>query len=156
MSEYDTDIVCRILQVSKSGYYSHKIQSDCEITEIEKAVINCFKKHNRNYGRIRIRKELLNTGTNISEYRIARILKKYGLVAKSGRTGKPKADNIKMIIERHNLKAPFYVGDTKMDFDAASKNNIPFIFAAYGFGSCDEYTAKIDTPSDLLKICENL
>ena len=76
--------------MSKSGYYSHKIPSNCEITEVEKTVINCFKKYNRNYGRIRIRKELLNEGTNISEYRIAKILKKYGLVAKSGRTCKPK------------------------------------------------------------------
>ena len=90
MCEYDTNIVCRILQVSKSGYYSHKLESISEKTEIENTVINCFKKHNRNYGRIRIRKELLNEGIDISEYRIAKILKKYGLVAKSGRTGKPR------------------------------------------------------------------
>ena len=111
MSEYDTDIVCRILQVSKSGYYSHKIQSDCEITEIEKTVINCFKKHNRNYGRIRIRKELLNEGMNISEYRIARILKKYGLVAKSGRTGKPKQPKPteQQYIEENLIKDKFSV-----------------------------------------------
>ncbi len=111
MSEYDTDIVCRILQVSKSGYYSHKIQSACEITEIEKAVINCFKKHNRNYGRIRIRKELLNECMNISEYRIARILKKYGLVAKSGRTGKPKQPKPteQQYIEENLIKDKFSV-----------------------------------------------
>ena len=51
----------------------------------EVAVINCFEKYHGNYGRIRIRKELLNENYNISEYRIGRILKKYGLVAKAGR-----------------------------------------------------------------------
>ena len=111
LSEYDTDIVCRVLQVSKSGYHSHKIQSDCEITEIENVVINCFKKHDRNYGRIRIRKELLNEGTNISEYRIAKILKKYGLVAKSGRTGKPKPPKPteQQYIEENLIKDKFAV-----------------------------------------------
>ena len=79
-----------MLQVSKSGYYSHKVENASEKTAVENTVINCFKKHNRNYGRIRIRKELLNEGIDISEYRIAKILKKHGLVAKSGRTGKPK------------------------------------------------------------------
>ena len=79
MREYDTNIVCRILQVSKSGYYSHKVESVSEKTAVEKTVINCFKKHNRNYGRIRIRKEVLNEGIDISEYRIAKILKKYGM-----------------------------------------------------------------------------
>ena len=117
MSEYDTDIVCRVLQVSKSGYYSHKMLSKSEITETEKAVINCFKKHNRNYGRIRIHKELLNSSINISEYRIAKILKKYGLIAKSGRTGKPKKPKPKeqqyieenLIKDKFSVKTPNYL-----------------------------------------------
>ena len=111
MREYDTNIVCRILQVSKSGYYSHKLESISEKTEIENTVINCFKKHNRNYGRIRIRKELLNEGIDISEYRIAKILKKYGLVAKSGRTGKPKQPKPteEQYIEENLIKDKFSV-----------------------------------------------
>ncbi len=83
-------MVCRIIQVSRSGYYSHKTTDENELSEQEKQVINCFEKHRRNYGRIRIRKELLNNGIDISEYKIARILKAHGLEAKSGRTGKPK------------------------------------------------------------------
>ena len=57
---------------------------------MEKAVIHCFEKNNGNYGRIRIRKSLITKGITISEYKIARIMKKYGLKAKSGRTGKPR------------------------------------------------------------------
>lgn len=97
--------------MSKSGYYSHKLESISEKTEIENTVINCFKKHNRNYGRIRIRKELLNEGIDISEYRIAKILKKYGLVAKSGRTGKPKQPKPteEQYIEENLIKDKFSV-----------------------------------------------
>lgn len=70
-----------------------------------------------------------------------------------GRTGKFKADNIKMVIERNNLKAPVYVGDTEGDGKAAREAGIPFIFAAYGFGSTEAYDYKISRFSELTTIC---
>ena len=76
--------------MSRSEYYRIAKVQENEEKEQEKAVIHCFEKHKGNYGRIRIRKELLAEGINISEYRIAKILKKYGLVAKSGRNRKPR------------------------------------------------------------------
>jgi phosphoglycolate phosphatase len=51
-----------------------------------------------------------------------------------GTKGNPKAENIKDIINDHDLQAPVYVGDTKGDCDSASKAGVPFIFADYGFG----------------------
>ena len=51
-----------------------------------------------------------------------------------GTKGNPKAENIKDIINDHNLKTPVYVGDTQGDYDSASKTGVPFIFADYGFG----------------------
>ncbi len=50
----------------------------------------------------------------------------------------PKADNIKDIVNDHNLKAPVYVGDTMGDYNAALKAGVPFIFADYGFGVVEE------------------
>ena len=61
--------------MSKSGYYKHIAKSESEKTEAENKVINCFKRHSGNYGRIRIRKALLDEGVDISEYKIAKILK---------------------------------------------------------------------------------
>ncbi|MDB5010344.1 MAG: gph [Mucilaginibacter sp.] len=55
-----------------------------------------------------------------------------------GTKSQPKAENIKDIINDHNLKAPVYVGDTMGDYDAATKAGVPFIFAAYGFGEVNE------------------
>ena len=57
------------------------------ISHVE-AVINCFKAHKGNYGRIRIRKALMREGIVISESTIADILKSNGLVAKMGRVRK--------------------------------------------------------------------
>jgi phosphoglycolate phosphatase len=62
----------------------------------------------------------------------------------SGRTGRPKNENIKSIIDRNTLKDPVYIGDTKGDFDAAKKNDLPFIFAAYGFGTVTDPDFIID------------
>lgn len=73
-----------------------------------------------------------------------------------GRTGKPKEENIKIIINRHSLKSPVYIGDTDMDMKASEINNIPFIFASYGFGNCEKFTAKLNKISDLPEIMENL
>lgn len=97
--------------MSRSGYYRVIKDQDNEEKELENAVIHCFEKHKCNYGRIRIRKELLTKGLNISEYRIAKMLKKHGLIAKSGRTGKqrkPKPTK-EQYIEENLIKNKFDV-----------------------------------------------
>src|ERR1700761_503992 len=50
----------------------------------------------------------------------------------------PKADNIKDIVNDHNLSSPVYIGDTMGDYNAATQAGVPFIFANYGFGVVDE------------------
>jgi len=77
--------------VSRSEYYYKEVQQESEEIEEEHAVIHCFEKHKGNYGRIRIRKELLRKSIEVSEYRIARMLKKHGLTAKSGRARRKRA-----------------------------------------------------------------
>ena len=70
----------------------------------------------------------------------------------NGRTGLSKAENIKLIIERNKINKPIYIGDTQGDKDASVAADIPFIYAAYGFGNVEEYDYKIDDISELLKI----
>lgn len=104
-------MVCRMIKVSKSGYYKSKSKGKSEKTEEEKAVIHCFEKHRGCYGRIRIRKALLREGIEISEYRIAKILKKNGLEAKSGRTGHRRAPKPteQQYIEENLIKDKFSI-----------------------------------------------
>lgn len=68
-----------------------------------------------------------------------------------GRSQKPKAENIRDIITRHQLAAPVYIGDTKMDEASAKLAGCPFIHAAYGFGSAKEPLATIKTPLELVR-----
>ena len=55
-----------------------------------------------------------------------------------GGTGLDKTDNIKLLIKRHQLKSPYYVGDTQGDANAARKAGVGLIFASYGFGHVDK------------------
>lgn len=70
----------------------------------------------------------------------------------SGTTGKSKAENIALIIERNGLKKPVYVGDILGDYEAAKKNNIPFIYAEYGFGEIEDAEYKITNLRELTEL----
>lgn len=70
-----------------------------------------------------------------------------------GRSGVLKADNIRLVLERNNLKNPVYVGDTAGDASASYAAGVPFIYARYGFGDVKEYDTCIDS---LTELCELL
>ena len=97
--------------MSRSGYYKHKKAAETEKSNREIAVIKCFKKYNANYGRVRIKRALKKEGIIISENAISKLMKKNGLVAKSGRTGrkKPERPTEQQYIEQNLLTDKFAV-----------------------------------------------
>lgn len=70
----------------------------------------------------------------------------------AGKTGLVKGENIRLVIERNNLKNAVYVGDTQGDANAARLAGIPFIYATYGFGKVDGYDFIIDAFSEIPKV----
>ena len=66
-----------------------------------------------------------------------------------GATGRPKGDNIRLVMERNGLEKCLYVGDTAMDQEAAGKAGIPFVFASYGFGQASGADAVIGSLVEL-------
>jgi phosphoglycolate phosphatase len=74
----------------------------------------------------------------------------------SGNTGRPKAENIGMIINRNQLKTPVYIGDTIGDFEAAKKNNIPFIYAEYGFGRVEGHDCVANSFAEITIVLNRL
>ena len=59
-----------------------------------------------------------------------------------GQNFKPKSENMLLLKKKHGLSNPVYVGDTDSDRIQSEKANIPFFFAEYGFGKCDQYQMK--------------
>ena len=66
-----------------------------------------------------------------------------------GRTGKPKADNIALVVARNALRRPLYIGDTQGDWDAAAKAGVPFLHASYGFGRVSRPVASVSAFSQI-------
>ena len=73
-----------------------------------------------------------------------------------GNTGLGKADNLRLLVRRNGIKAPVYIGDTQGDADACREAGVKFVWAGYGFGSVQEFAAKVDRFDQLLDLFQNL
>ena len=110
----NTATVCRLLSVSRSGYYKHRERNDKKT--LKGAVEKLFYKHKGNYGKRPIQAVLKReSGIKASLREISRILKEKGLVAKGGRK------------KRRNYPVP-----TKEEYTA--ENLVPNKYTARGFG----------------------
>ena len=69
-----------------------------------------------------------------------------------GDTGTSKGRTIRTLMQKHNITDCVYIGDTQGDYEATLEAGIPFIWAAYGFGTPDGYDAKIDAFKELLTL----
>jgi phosphoglycolate phosphatase len=61
-----------------------------------------------------------------------------------GRTLHGKGDNIKLVVERNHLDKAVYVGDIMGDYNSTMEAGLPFIHAAYGFGTVPAGTPAIE------------
>jgi len=73
-----------------------------------------------------------------------------------GVTGLGKGDNITLVAKRNNIDKIIYLGDTSGDYLATKQAGGTFIHAAYGFGTVEEETIKINCISDLPDAIEKI
>ncbi len=66
-----------------------------------------------------------------------------------GNTGLSKGENIAAVVRRGGFDKAVYLGDTHGDWEAAVHAGVPFIHAAYGFGSVPENERRIFDISEL-------
>ena len=76
---------------------------------------------------------------------------KYFIDFANAANGNTKAENIKMIVEKHNLKTPVYVGDTPKDLESSLEAKVEFIYASYGFQNV-VWERKISKLEELLEV----
>lgn len=69
-----------------------------------------------------------------------------------GNTMQGKAENLKLLIARNDLSEYVYVGDTQGDYEACKEADVPFIWAAYGFGTVDADVPQIDGLESLVSL----
>lgn len=73
-----------------------------------------------------------------------------------GNTRLPKSHNIRKVVERNQLEAAIYVGDTAMDAAAAAGAGVPFVYAAYGYGCVEEAAVRIGSFPELVEAAKKL
>ncbi len=71
-----------------------------------------------------------------------------------GNTLRQKDENMLLVAERNGFTEDnaFYVGDIQKDCNSTHKAGLPFVFASYGFGSCEGQEYTLHEFSDLLEI----
>jgi phosphoglycolate phosphatase len=56
----------------------------------------------------------------------------------------PKNHNMHVLMDKHQLQSPVYIGDTNGDAEQTRLAGIPFVFVTYGFGKTDDFDIKFD------------
>jgi putative transposase len=100
-SEFPIILMCRVLEVSRSGYYAWLKHPESKRDKDDKALSQeIFEIHQESfctYGSPRVYRELKRRGKHIGEKRIVRLMRKDGLRAKTKRKFKVTTDS------RHNF-----------------------------------------------------
>ena len=73
-----------------------------------------------------------------------------------GRTKLEKGENIRLVVERNHLTKALYVGDIMGDYNSTMEAGLPFIHAAYGFGTVPEGTPAIQNLPELPKTAKKV
>ena len=74
----------------------------------------------------------------------------------AGNTGLSKGQNIRLVMERQGIDRCVYVGDTAGDEQASREAGVPFIHAAYGFGTPEAPDASIRSLDELAEAAASL
>ena len=57
----------------------------------------------------------------------------------------PKHHNLRLLMAKHGLKSPHYIGDTDSDSHQSELAGVPFVMVTYGFGTTNRFQLQFDT-----------
>jgi putative transposase len=111
-SAYKIEVLCKQLEVSRSGYYAwhHRPQSQRAIANqgLTEAIIKSFEGSRKTYGYRRVHRSLQADGKNCGKHRVARLMKKQGLQPKTKRKFKATTNsNHPLPIKQNHLQREF-------------------------------------------------
>jgi putative transposase len=122
MKAYPVTVLCAVMRVSRSGFYDYLNRDTSENNKGsgEAALINrikeIFAEYKSSCGSRRMVKHLLNEGYQIGRYKVRRIMRQLGLIAKTPTRFKLTTDS------KHSLPVAANVLDRK--FDVESPNSV--------------------------------
>ena len=106
--------MCRVLQVSTSGYYAWRQRPRVSKQEEEKLLVEIrtiYTESKRRYGSPRIHRKLRQRGIRCGQKRVARLMREHGLQARRRRRFKATTDS------KHTLPVAENVLERKFDVE---------------------------------------
>ena len=117
-AQFPVTVMCRILEVAKSGFYAWCSRQEAPRTRVDRRlkvqIRASHEESKRRYGSPRIHKDLKAAGENVSRKRVARLMKEEGIV------GRKKKRFIRTTDSKHNL--PVASNILKRNFTAEKPN----------------------------------
>ncbi len=117
-ANYPMHLLCRVLQVSRSGYYTWRRRKPSsralEDERLRPKVLEAFETGRGTYGSPRVRDELIDQGVTIGRKRVSRLMRELGLRGVCPRRFRRTTDS------EHGRPVPPNLLDR--DFDAAQPN----------------------------------
>ena len=118
--EYPITLMCRVLSVSRSGYYAWRKRPPSRRQMANKELVakikEIYEESRGNYGRLRIYFALRRLGRKCSRNRVARLMKKHGIQAKRKRSYK--------ITTQSNHHLPVVANKLNRQFQAKKPNQV--------------------------------
>ena len=104
---YPVGVLCRVLKVSRSGFYASRGRNECEHAKQDRKLrVLCKEAHERsrrNYGSIRIHKALKKQGVFVSRKRVVRLMQLEGIAGKRRRRWTRTTDSQPGVVAAPNI-----------------------------------------------------
>lgn len=118
---YPVRLMCRVLEVSPSGYYGWRSRPESARSVSNRQLLDDVRRihagHHRCYGSPRVHAVLCGEGRSLSRGRVERLMRRHGIRALAGRRFRPCTTN-----SRHDL--PIAPNLLKQAFSAAMPNTV--------------------------------
>jgi transposase InsO family protein len=126
MKAYPVTVLCKVMEVSRSGFYDYLHRSNKRTgdspyeDELKTRIQMIFKQHRSKYGSRRITEQLKAEEHQIGRYKVRRLMRELGLKAKAPRRYKVTTDS------RHKFSVAPNVLNRCLTVILKSKNRIKF------------------------------
>jgi putative transposase len=114
-------LMCRVLEVSPSGYYGWRSRSESARSASNRQLLDDIRhihaRHHRRYGSPRVHATLRAEGRSASRGRVERLMRRYGIRSLAGRRFRPCTTD-----SRHDL--PIAQNLLQQQFSAAMPNTV--------------------------------
>lgn len=133
-NKYNIKKACRILKISRSGYYDYlkrkKSKRAIENEALTEMIEEIFHNHKGRYGARRIQLVLERQGVKVNQKRVSKLMSTHGLVAKGTRKTYRKAPKGTLYEEKENILNRVFTTDAR---NKVWVGDITYIPTKHGF-----------------------